>query len=122
MTAWSTSCWLLIRPSKRWSRRQRRDLASPSAGRRVDDIERWAVRKSLRPLTPAVHMSNDTPNRGADPATGQVEHIQIVPGYCGGKPHIVGHRIKVQHIALWHERAGMSRDEIAMTYGLSLSQ
>jgi uncharacterized protein (DUF433 family) len=23
------------------------------------------------------------------------EHVAIKPGYCGGKPHIAGHRIKV---------------------------
>ena len=34
------------------------------------------------------------------------------PGYCGGKPHIAGHRIKVQHVAVWHERLGRSPDEI----------
>jgi uncharacterized protein (DUF433 family) len=27
---------------------------------------------------------------------------------CGGKPRIAGHRIKVQHIAIWHEQMGMS--------------
>src|ERR1043166_7346994 len=46
------------------------------------------------------------------------EHIAITPGVCGGKPRIAGHRIKVQHIAVWHERMGMSPDEIASTYAL----
>jgi len=36
------------------------------------------------------------------------EYIGIKPGYCGGKPHILGHRIKVKHIAVMHERMGMS--------------
>lgn len=40
------------------------------------------------------------------------EYIAVKPGHCGGKPHIVGHRIKVQHIALWHERMGMTPREI----------
>jgi uncharacterized protein (DUF433 family) len=44
------------------------------------------------------------------------EYIAIKPGYCGGKPHIVGHRIKVQHVAVWHERVGMSAAEIVATY------
>ncbi|WP_165247227.1 DUF433 domain-containing protein [Paludisphaera soli] len=44
------------------------------------------------------------------------EYIAIRPGYCGGKPHIAGHRIKVQHIAVWHEQMGMSPEEIAATY------
>ena len=38
------------------------------------------------------------------------------------KPHIAGHRIKVQHVAVWHERLGMTAEEIAATYPtLSLS-
>lgn len=44
------------------------------------------------------------------------EFIGIRPGYCGGKPHVIGHRIKVQHIAIWHERQGMSPEEIVATY------
>ena len=40
------------------------------------------------------------------------QHIQITPGICGGKPRIAGHRIKVQDIVIWHERMGMSPDEI----------
>ena len=40
------------------------------------------------------------------------EHIAVRPGYCGGKPHIAGHRIKVQHIAIWHERMGRTAEEI----------
>jgi uncharacterized protein (DUF433 family) len=39
------------------------------------------------------------------------EHIVITPGVCGGKP-TDGHRIKVQDIVIWHERMGMSPDEI----------
>jgi uncharacterized protein (DUF433 family) len=50
------------------------------------------------------------------------EHIEITPGVCGGKPRIVGHRIKVQDIAIWHERMGMSPDEIVSNYpSISLS-
>jgi uncharacterized protein (DUF433 family) len=44
------------------------------------------------------------------------EYIAIKPGYCGGKPHIAGHRIKVQHVAVWHERMGMTPEEIVATY------
>jgi uncharacterized protein (DUF433 family) len=32
-----------------------------------------------------------------------------------------GHRITVQNIALWHERLGLSADEIADQYGISLA-
>jgi uncharacterized protein (DUF433 family) len=50
------------------------------------------------------------------------EYIAIKPGYCGGKPHILGHRIKVQHVAVWHERMGLTPAEIVATYpSLSLS-
>jgi uncharacterized protein (DUF433 family) len=44
------------------------------------------------------------------------EHIEITPGVCGGKPRIAGHRIKVQDIVIWHERMGMSADEIVSSY------
>jgi uncharacterized protein (DUF433 family) len=44
------------------------------------------------------------------------EYIAVKSGYCGGKPHIIGHRIKVQHIAVWHERMGMTPEEIVATY------
>ena len=40
------------------------------------------------------------------------EHIHITSGVCGGKPRIAGHRIRVQDIAVWHEKLGMSPDEI----------
>jgi uncharacterized protein (DUF433 family) len=40
------------------------------------------------------------------------EHIGVRPGYCGGKPHILGHRIKVKHVVGWYERQGLSPSEI----------
>jgi uncharacterized protein (DUF433 family) len=40
------------------------------------------------------------------------EHIGIRPGYCGGKPHILGHRIKVKHVAVWSERMQMTPEAI----------
>jgi uncharacterized protein (DUF433 family) len=40
------------------------------------------------------------------------EYIGIKPGYCGGKPHILGHRVKVEHIAIMLERMGMSPAQI----------
>lgn len=43
------------------------------------------------------------------------QHIESVPGRCGGKPCIVGHRIRVQDIVLWTEQ-GMSPDDIANAY------
>lgn len=48
-------------------------------------------------------------------------HIEITPGVSGGKPRIAGHRITVQDIVIWHERMGISADEIATEHGLTLS-
>src|SRR5262245_15856699 len=44
------------------------------------------------------------------------EYIGVRPGYCGGHPHILGHRIKVKHVALWYEQMGMSPAEIVASY------
>jgi uncharacterized protein (DUF433 family) len=52
----------------------------------------------------------------APPAPVSREHIAVRPCYCGGEPHIAGHRIKVRHIVVWHERMGMSPAEIVATY------
>ena len=50
------------------------------------------------------------------------EFIGVKPGFCGGKPHILGHSIKVQHFAVWHERMGMAPQEIVVNYpSLSLA-
>ncbi len=49
------------------------------------------------------------------------QHIEITPGIAGGKPHIAGHRITVQDIAIWHERMGKTADEIAAEYDLTLA-
>jgi uncharacterized protein (DUF433 family) len=40
-------------------------------------------------------------------------HIEITPGVFGGKPRLAGTRIRVQDIVIWHERMGLSADEIA---------
>jgi uncharacterized protein (DUF433 family) len=50
------------------------------------------------------------------------KHIEITPGVCGGKPRIAGHRITVQNVVVWHERMGMTADQIADEYGLSLAE
>lgn len=49
-------------------------------------------------------------------------YIAIDPEICGGKPHVVGHRITVLQIAIWHEIMGKSVDEIATEYDLTLSE
>lgn len=38
--------------------------------------------------------------------------IETTPGFCGGKPRIAGHRIRVQDIVVWHERLGLTPDQI----------
>ena len=48
-------------------------------------------------------------------------HVVTTPGVAGGKPRIAGHRITVQDIAVWHERLGLSADEIATAHALSLA-
>ena len=64
-----------------------------------------------------------TPNVSIRPVDGPTaghpaDRIRIVstPGVCGGRPRIDGHRIQVEDIAIWHERMGMSPDEIASAY------
>jgi uncharacterized protein (DUF433 family) len=50
------------------------------------------------------------------------EHIVVTPGVCGGRPRIANHRITVQHVAVWHERGGLSPDEIVARHpGLTLA-
>jgi uncharacterized protein (DUF433 family) len=50
------------------------------------------------------------------------EHIVITPGICGGKPRIAGHRIKVSHVAVLHERQGQTAAEIVAGHpGLTLA-
>jgi uncharacterized protein (DUF433 family) len=48
-------------------------------------------------------------------------HIEVSPGVAGGKPRIAGHRITVHNIVVWHERLGLSADEIASNSGLELA-
>ena len=40
------------------------------------------------------------------------EHIEIVNGAGGPRPRLAGHNIRVMDIAIWHEKLGMSADEI----------
>ena len=48
------------------------------------------------------------------------QHIEKTPGVAGGHPRVAGRRIKVAHVAVWHERLGMSADQIASEYDLTL--
>jgi len=44
------------------------------------------------------------------------EHIEIMPEICGGRARIAGHRIRVQDVVVWHDRLGLSPDEIVTQY------
>ena len=48
--------------------------------------------------------------------------IETTPGVCGGKPRITGHRIRVLDMAIWNEKLGLSSDDIASKYDLSLAE
>jgi uncharacterized protein (DUF433 family) len=41
-----------------------------------------------------------------------VQHITSSPDVFSGKPCIAGHRIRVLDIVIWHEKRGLSPDEI----------
>lgn len=60
--------------------------------------------------TPIHPPTSTTDPEGAIPVIR--EYIGVRPGYCGGKPHILGHRVKVEHIAVMHGRMGMSPVQI----------
>lgn len=45
-----------------------------------------------------------------------IEHIASHPEIFNGKPHIAGHRIRVLDIVVWHEKRGLSPDEILALY------
>jgi uncharacterized protein (DUF433 family) len=49
------------------------------------------------------------------------DHIEVNSEVMGGKACIKGHRISVKDIVIWHERMGISADEIATQYHLNLS-
>lgn len=48
-------------------------------------------------------------------------HIEVTPGTRGGRPRIAGTRITVSDVAAWHLSTGLSLEEIAGTYDLSLA-
>ena len=47
--------------------------------------------------------------------------IESTPGVAGGQPRVADTRFTVKQIAVWHEFMGMSADEIATEYNLSLA-
>jgi uncharacterized protein (DUF433 family) len=46
--------------------------------------------------------------------------IVSTPGTLGGKPRIADRRISVQDVAIWHQDRGLSVEEIATKYDLTL--
>jgi uncharacterized protein (DUF433 family) len=44
------------------------------------------------------------------------EHIEIVEGAGGPKARIAGHRIRVLDVVIWHEKLGMTPNEIVAAY------
>ena len=46
-------------------------------------------------------METQTPTTEVQPARPSLEHIEVTPGVCGGKPRVKGHRIKVQVQSSW---------------------
>ena len=48
--------------------------------------------------------------------------ITVIPGICGGKPCIAGHRVRVSDIVIWHEHQGLTADAIvSQILGLTLA-
>ena|ERR1700722_13813652 len=49
-----------------------------------------------------------------------ISHIESPPGISGQR--IIGHRISVQDVVIWHECMRLSVDEIAADHDLTLSE
>ncbi len=47
-------------------------------------------------------------------------HIKISPVIAGGRPHIAGHRITVQSIVIWNRDLGLTVQDIASMYHLTV--
>jgi uncharacterized protein (DUF433 family) len=63
-------------------------------------------------------IASTTPSSGDSPQLPPADRVRIVStvGICGGRPRIDGHRITVEDVAIWHERLGMSADEIVSAH------
>jgi uncharacterized protein (DUF433 family) len=60
--------------------------------------------------------SQDSESKSATIGQSLGDRILSTPGIRGGKPRIAGHRITVSDVAIWHERMGMSPDDIVSEY------
>ena len=82
------------------------------------DLELEDIRQSLKYAVRLTRESETDKGEIINPLDG---HIAITPGVVSGEPRIAGRRIKVRHIVVWHERMGMTLDEIADEYELELA-
>jgi uncharacterized protein (DUF433 family) len=65
-------------------------------------------------MEPTTQAANPQAETGTVPVIR--EHIVSTPDTCGGKPRIAGSRIQVKHLAIMHERQGMSPEEIVSEF------
>ncbi len=60
------------------------------------------------------------PATGDDRSEGMTDviqqHIEVVHGEGGPKAVVRGHRVRVQDIVVWHEKLGLSADDIVHQY------
>ena len=73
----------------------------------------------MGPMEPTTTQSQKTASTAERPSLG--DRIVRTEGIRGGKPRIAGHRITVSDVAIWHERMGMSPDEIVSVPTIVLS-
>jgi uncharacterized protein (DUF433 family) len=85
------------------NRRSPRGFARSVNRDRMSDMEATSQAETAEALSPM---------EGRSPG----ERIVTTPGVRGGKPRIAGHRITVSDVAIWHQRMGMSPDEIVSEY------
>jgi uncharacterized protein (DUF433 family) len=88
-------------------------MQSLTAGTRIGTI--LLTRDIICYMEPTSEVENTA---AASPMHGRAlgDRIVTTPGVRGGKPRIAGHRITVSDVAIWHERMGMSPDEIVSEY------
>lgn len=74
--------------------------------------------KTTLPAPPRVEYNIPMATHSESNAAADSGSARIVstPGTCGGKPRIDGTRVRVQDVMIWHERSGLSADEIVRDY------
>jgi uncharacterized protein (DUF433 family) len=76
----------------------------------------WVMEIGAIKIMETAHAPSSSPAAETKVLPTVTEYIGMKPGYCGGEPHILGHRIKVRHVVVWYEQMGMTPTEIAATY------